>query len=220
MKANRDIPSPIDFHDPRQVDAWIDETAWRRPWRAEFFAAFVAAIGRVHDSPVRVLELGSGPGHLAEQILSWCAVASYTLLDFSVYMHERARARLTPYVDRACFVLRDFRSPDWVRDLGPFEFVVTMQAVHETRNKRRAPALLQQARGLLAAGGALLYCDHYFDATSRTGNRHLYMTPDEQRRTLAASGFDRIALVLDRGGMALYSARASAARARHEGDTA
>jgi hypothetical protein len=46
------------------------------------------------------------------------------------------------------------------------------------------------------------------------------MTPDEQRRTLAASGFDRIALVLDRGGMFFDSATASAAPARHEGDTA
>jgi hypothetical protein len=46
------------------------------------------------------------------------------------------------------------------------------------------------------------------------------MTPDEQRRTLAASGFDRIALVLDRGGVGLHSAKASAAPVRHEGDTA
>ena len=135
-------------------------------------------------------------------------------------MHDCARARLAPYLDRVRFVLRDFRSPDWIRDLGPFEIVVTMQAIHETRHKHRAPALLGQARGLLVAGGSLLYCDHYFDAASGTGNRDLYMTPDEQRRTLAGSGFDRIALVLDHGGMALYSARASAAPARHEGDTA
>ncbi len=73
---------------------------------------------------------------------------------------------------------------------------------------------------MLVAGGSGLYCDTCLDAASGTGNRDLYMTPDEQRRTLADSGFDRIALIRDRGGMVRYSARAPAARIRHEGDTA
>jgi hypothetical protein len=42
-------------------------------------------------------------------------------------------------------------------------------------------------------------------------NPERYMTRDEQKRTLADSGFDPAAVVLERGGMALYYARAAAA---------
>jgi hypothetical protein len=45
-----------------------------------------------------------------------------------------------------------------------------MKAGHDIpRHKHRATALLGQARGLLVAGGGLLYCDHYFDPSSGTG---------------------------------------------------
>jgi hypothetical protein len=35
-----DVPSPIDFHDPVQARAWVEDTVKRRPYRPRFFAAF------------------------------------------------------------------------------------------------------------------------------------------------------------------------------------
>lgn len=51
-------------------------------------------------------------------------------------------------------------------------------------------------------------------------NPERYMTRDEQKRTLADSGFDPAAVVLERGGMALYYAWAAAAPVPPQGDTA
>lgn len=54
----------------------------------------------------------------------------------------------------------------------------------------------------------------------QTGNSALYMTRDEQKRTLADSGFDPIAVVLERGGMVLYHARAASTPVPQQGDIA
>src|ERR1700722_15145419 len=144
-----DVPSPIDFHNQRDAEAWAEQTARNRPWRPEFFGIYVRALNERFRQPFSVFELGSGPGLLAEQVLENCSVRSYVALDFSEAMHGLARQRLGRLLERVEFVCRDFRSPDWVRALGSFDAVLTMQAAHEVRHKRHVPALLEQLYGLL-----------------------------------------------------------------------
>ncbi len=88
--AFQDVPSPINFHDLEAARAWTQETVARKPYRADFFNAFAKSLS-ASGSAISVLELGSGPGHLAEQILLRVPVSSYTLLDFSTAMHDLAR---------------------------------------------------------------------------------------------------------------------------------
>jgi hypothetical protein len=54
-------------------------------------------------------------------------------------------------------------------------------------------------------GGLFLYCDHYSE-DSNTKNSELHVTREQQPDLLAVAGFTNIALLLDEGGMALYSA--------------
>ena len=157
---DEDVPSPIDFHDPVEARKWEQETIVNRPWRPAFFAAFASALNARFSRPFLILELGSGPGHLAEAILGSCRVAHYSALDFSEAMHGLARARLKPYLENVDFVTRDFRASDWTDGLGPFDALVTLQAAHELRHKRHLPKLLRESHGLLAADGLFLYCDH------------------------------------------------------------
>lgn len=203
-----DVPSPIDFHDPAQARAWEEETVRGRPYRPSFFAAFASALNEQFDKPVDILELGSGPGHLAEVILQRCAVASYVALDFSNAMHDLARARLAAFLDRVEFVERDFRLPDWGANLQKFDAVVTLQAAHETRHKRHLVTFLVAARERLTSEGTLLYCDHYMEPGSGK-NHDLMLERDAQPVALVAAGFSRIKRLLDEGGMALYSAQKS-----------
>ena len=198
-----DVPSPIDFHDPAQALTWMQDTVRIRPWRPRFFAAFAAALNGYGDAPLSVLELGSGPGHLAATILSACPVSEYVALDFSDAMHELARAHLGPLANRVRFERRDFREPDWTSGFSPFDVVLTLQAVHETRHRTRSPALFQQIRGSLKPGGLFLYCDHYLGLSK---NADLYLERDEQPMALAAANFTNIERILDEGGMALYRA--------------
>ena len=201
MTEPDDIPAGVDFHDPAHAQQWTDETPRKRPYRIHFFADICAALA---GPPRRVLELGSGPGHLAREILSRCAITEYIALDFSPVMHGLARAHLGPLADQVTFVTRDFRTPDWTAGLTDFDAVVTMQAVHETRHKRRALPLLTQARTVLCSGGRLLYCDHYFTEGKKVG---LTLDRDEQPAVLCAAGYGEIARLRDEGGMALYVAK-------------
>ena len=199
----RDVPSPIDFHDPAQARAWMERTARLRPWRPEFFAAFSAALGKRASHPLRILELGSGPGQLALAVLRSCPISQYVALDFSSAMHDLAREQLGPLAAKVRFVKRDFRTPEWNAALGKFDAVLTLQAAHETRHQDRLPALLRGARVCLRTGGLLLYCDHYRGSLK---NPLLYLRKQEQPRALRGAGFTHIERLLDKGGMALYQA--------------
>jgi SAM-dependent methyltransferase len=201
--SEEDVPSPIDFHDPIQAQAWERDTIARRPWRPKFFDAFAAALNERFDEPIDILELGSGPGDLAEQILSTCAVRKYVALDFSEAMHALARKRLSGH-GNVEYVVRDFGADGWGARLGGFDAVATMQAAHETRHKRHLPNLLNGTASLLREDALLLYCDHYAETNSEK-NAALYYDKNEQQAVLGRAGFADIRLLLDIGGMALYS---------------
>ncbi len=196
-----DVPTSIDLRDPAQARQWADDTPRKRPWRTGFFAEFCTALV---GKQLRILELGSGPGHLAREILTRCDIVEYVALDFSEAMHDLAREHLGEFASRITFVTRDFRTPDWTAGFSALDAIVTMQAVHETRHKRRALPLLAEARTLLRSGGQLLYCDHYFEDGKKPG---LMLDRAEQPEVLRDAGFSRVELLRDEGGMALYGAR-------------
>ena len=122
-------------------------------------------------------------------------------------MHQLARERLVRHLSKISFINRDFRLATWSEDLGPFNAVVTMQAAHELRHKNRLAKFLSQARALLARGGLILYCDHYAEAGSEK-HPDLYLLPEDQPRALEDAGFSNVQRLLDKDGMALFSADA------------
>ena len=113
---DEDVPIRVDFRDGATARAWIEDTRIRRPYRPRFFAAFCAALAP--RRALRVLELGSGPGQLARELLVHCDVGTYVALDFSHAMHELAAEHLGDLAGRVTFVTRDFREPAWAERLG------------------------------------------------------------------------------------------------------
>ncbi|MDH0864456.1 class I SAM-dependent methyltransferase [Mitsuaria sp. GD03876] len=208
-----DVPSPIDLRQMADARQWADEAMVKRPWRTEFFETFAQTLdaGNAHH----VLELGSGPGFLAHYLLGALPEIDYVALDFSSAMHQLAAERLGPAASRVRFVERSFREPDWVEGLGPFDHVVTNQAVHELRHKRHARALHEQVRGLLKPGGRYLVCDH-FAGDGGMKNDQLYMSIEEQRLALAEAGFTRVEPLLLKRGLLLYVASVASAASMAE----
>ena len=198
-----DVPSPIDFHDPAEACAWVEETVGKRPSRPKFFAGFVRALNKNVDAPIDILELGSGPGHLAEHVLEHCPVRKYVALDYSNAMHALARERLESFESKIDFVQIDFRKNDWPNELRKFSAVVTMQAAHETRHKSHLVKFLSAARETLHESGLLLYCDHCAQAGSAK-NEALFVSREAQPTALQAAGFVGVRRILGEGGMALY----------------
>jgi SAM-dependent methyltransferase len=186
-----DVPSPIDLRDADDAAAWAESAEVTRPWRRELRGAIADVLRDRLPAPIRVLELGPGPGWLAEVVLATCAVESYTLFDFSQPFLDMSRARLgvRPGVH---FVRGDFKRASWPGLLAPpFDAIISMQAVHELRHKRHVLALYHQAWSLLCPGGVLVVCDH---APPRSDPRSLalYSTEAEQHDVLARAGFGRI----------------------------
>ena len=204
-----DVPSPIDFSRTEDAQAWADAANLKRPWRVEFFAAIVEELRHAFAGlHLAVVELGSGPGYLAEAVLGALPNVRYTLLDSSLPMQDLARARLGP-VAGAQFVTVDFRRSGWADALGLFDAAVSVQTVHELRHKHHAVVLHQAVSRLLRAGGLYLVCDHVLGPGGMTDGE-LYMTTFEQKAALEAAGFRDVSMVLEKGGFVLHRARTAA----------
>jgi ubiquinone/menaquinone biosynthesis C-methylase UbiE len=201
-----DVPSPIDLRHPVDARAWEASANQKRPWRLEFFRRIVEEIRPLGSSP-RVLELASGPGFLAEQLLQAVPTIELVALDFSAAMHELAARRLGALASRVQFIERNMRSEQWPTGLGQFDAVVTNQAVHELRHKRHAQGLHSQVLAVLEPNGPYLVCDHFLGEGGMQ-NADLYMTVDEQRDALIKAGFGAVKLLLRKGGLVLHEAGA------------
>jgi SAM-dependent methyltransferase len=206
MSEPPDVPSPIDLRNEREARAWEQTAMSKRPWRIEFFELILRRLEGLTAGQPRVLELGSGPGFLARYVLEQLrSLPHYVLLDISPAMHALAKERLGALAARASFLERDFKDANWSAGLGPFDAVITVQAIHELRHKRYASALHAQAREILAPQGIYLACDHHSD-TSEPRDTQLYMSLAEHEASLRAAGFVTVERLSERGGMALYLA--------------
>ena len=196
-RRDEDIPPAVDFLSEEAARKWAEEEEQKLGSRINIFAAFVQAIV-AHTPPIRdVLELGSGPGFLAEYILSRCAcIEQYTLLDFSPAMLEMSRTRLQAFGARVSFLQIDFKLTGWADKVGTvYDCIVTIQAVHELRHKRHAPLFYKECRGLLNDGGLLLVCDRLPQDDSDR-DRALFMTEEEQLTAIREAGFGTVEVLL------------------------
>ncbi len=205
----QDIPYGNDWDSVAEATAYGEAADRARPWRSQLreeMARHIAALG----SGCRVLELGSGPGLLAHVILERCpGVAAYTLLDFSEPMLALCRTRLAAF-SSVSFVHASFKAKTWPeRVSGPFDCVVSMQAVHELRHKGHAARLYEQVYGLLATPGLFMVCDHTpFDESAKS--QALYMSAAEQQQALTGAGFTGVRIVADSHGLLLYAGQKAA----------
>ena len=199
-----DVPYGNDWDSALEAAAYAESSDRARPWRSEIrehISGLIAAL----PPGARILELGSCPGLLAHRVLQQGPdPGGYALLDFSEPMLASSRQRLAAF-PAASFVLASFKSGDWPRRAGgPFDCVVTMQAVHELRHKRHAPRLYEQIRQVLGAPGLFLVCDHTpLDGSPRSVA--LYMTEQEQQQAMAHAGFANVRVELARNALVLYA---------------
>lgn len=173
-----------------------------RPFRIDMFKSISGCLSG--DRIGSVLELGSGPGFLAEYLCQKLPSLEFHPLDFSRAMHQLARSRLKNYLRRVQFIERDFKKDGWTNGLGTFNAVVINQAVHELRHKRHTSSFHSQVRSLLSPGARYLVCDHFFGEGGMT-NDQLFMTVDEQLSALAKAGF-KSTVISKKGSLVLIQA--------------
>ena len=206
LSIHDDVPSPIDFRRMEDALSWAKEANIKRPVRADFFQAIETLIRNINAPPTKVLELGAGPGFLAEYLLSRLPNLTYDLFDFSPAMHELSSQRLAPWQNQCRWLIGDFKQNGWSDNLEKYDIVVTMQTVHELRHKRYATVLHKSVLKLLATNSTYFMCDHYVGEDGMS-DQVLYMTPGEHLESLNAAGFGLIEMIFKKTGLILFSAK-------------
>lgn len=200
-----DYTGPHDYFNEAYVNEWAGVANSKRPFRTEFFDAFANELA-VLNRP-KVLDLGSGPGFLAERVLTACSVSSYHLFDFSPHMLELSRARLREFGEIAVFHQGSFLDEEWWQLLpAPFNAIVSMQAIHEVRDSARIPRLYGELRLLLRERGIILIADEVKDGEKM--EKHL-LAPGEHESALSQAGFVEFRQVYAAGDLMLFAGRRS-----------
>lgn len=130
------------------------------PTRERRREAILCALGTPARPPVRVLDLGTGPGPLAERILRQFPGSQVVGVDFDPVRLRVAEVAMAPNGSRVDWVRADIRREDWSAELptGRFDAVVSSLALHwlEKGELRR---LFRDLHQLLRPGGLLVNGD-------------------------------------------------------------
>ena len=153
-----------DWHSHRYVDDWIARDARRMAERMPILEALIAAVPFPYDAQIDVLDVGGGNGAVTEAVLDAFPAARVTLQDFSEPMLARARERFSTH-DRAIkYVQCDLSDPAWPQQVGgPFDLVVSGEAIHHLENLAAMAACYEAVHGLLKPGGCFLDYDLFDD---------------------------------------------------------
>ena len=177
-------------------------------------AAFVERLQEL-GAEGRMLDIGTGPGHMPLLVCAEIASARVTGIDLAETMLVHARAQLaeSPFADRVQFELADAKNLKF--EAESFDVVFSNTILHHIP---QPAALLREARRVLKPSGVLLIRDlmrpetdeearalvdlHASDASERQrglflASLHAALTADEFRKVASQSGFDDAAVVID-----------------------
>ena len=128
------------------------------PLREDMTSTLVAAVPFSADEPVKILELGSGSGQLAEALLTVFPRATLTALDGSESMRRETSRRLAVFGDRARVAPFDVAALDWWDRMFGVDLVVSSLCLHHL-NDARKQYLYKAVAERLSPRGALLIAD-------------------------------------------------------------
>jgi SAM-dependent methyltransferase len=145
----------------------VDVTSWRERW-SQVMAGFVPGLATLEQtvcraaeatlgrSPERVLDLGGGPGLLAELMANRWPGAAVTLLDLDPVLLTLARAALPAGVR---VLDADLSAPGWTAEAGGgYDLILAVMTMHYL-SPDDARALYRDAGTALTPGGLLLVAD-------------------------------------------------------------
>ena len=128
------------------------------PRRQEMMAALLAAVPFGAGEPLKILELGSGEGLLAEALLTRFSQATLTALDGSESMRHAATIRLRDFGDRARVDPFDVAALDWWDRMFGVDVLVSSLCLHHLNDARKR-YLYKAAADRLSPRGVLLMAD-------------------------------------------------------------
>jgi len=185
---------------------WVSKDSRRAAEREAQFTATITWLSVFIGGRSRVMDLGCGPGTLAEKLLAAFPEMSVICSDGSDEMLRLARERLASFGERASFMQADFGADRWIADLPrELDAVVSARAIHNLRKLKLIGPVYGQIFELLRPGGLFLNIErvnfstpalrrYYKDLQTKTRGRAAKMdgaAPNllQQFRLLKRAGF-------------------------------
>jgi len=146
--------------------AWVDKDSQRAAEREAQFKAALNWLSVFVSGQSRVMDLGCGPGTLAEKLLAAFPEMHVICSDGSEEMLKLARQRLDSYGERVSYAQADFGADQWTVSLPrQLDAVVSARAIHNLRKLKLIAPVYAQIHELLRPGGVFMNIERINFAT-------------------------------------------------------
>ena len=188
---------PRNFHSREGIDEWLQSLDDRWPARAAVSKHIVAQTEALPAFGPHVVELAPGGGKLADQLLRTIP-ATYTGIDFSEPLIERARERLRAYGNRVTLLHADLNEDGWPAQVAnPVNAIISLQSLHDLGDGHQIERIYRLAHDRLAPGGLFLNADLLHNPEDPRPGR---LPIERHLSLLSAHGFQRPSCTLETGG--------------------
>ena len=143
-----------DWSSKDYAEDWVSKDDRRAAEREAQFNAALRWFKVLLQGPMRVADVGCGPGTLGQRLLAEFPDLSMICSDGSADMLNLARERLKAYGDRASYIQSDFGQVGWT---GAFpsglDGVVSARAIHNLRKLKPIGRVYKDIFDVLRPGG-------------------------------------------------------------------
>jgi len=182
-----------EFHDMEFSKGWAERFI-PTPDRLALFETILQRIREIGGEHCHVLELGVGPGYLADYLLSRLPDISYEGLDFSAAMLKIAENRLLNYPNRVVFTQADLTKEDWTTKISQApKAVVSTWALHDLFSAKNIEFVYRKTKSILQPQGVLLNGDFIKPETSNFDYEGGRIKPSVHLSLLKSAGFQSAA---------------------------
>lgn len=156
-----------DFHNKEFALGWSDRFK-PSPERIRLFNLILAELEKSVSENGHIIELGMGPGYLAEYLLERTAGVSYTGIDFSLPMLEIAQHRLLRFSPQVTYTQADLVNDAWEETVSkPVHAIVSTWALHDLGNPKNIKTVYERSYRALNRVGVLINGDFIKPAEAR-----------------------------------------------------
>lgn len=156
---NEIIGAHHEFHDEEFVTGWADRFV-PTPDRLKLFSVIHSELVSAIPSNGHVIELGIGPGYLADYILRVMSGIRYSGIDFSHPMLGIAQQRLKSYSSQVTYIQADLLKDNWWENISdPADAIVSTWSLHDLGSQEYVKAVYKNCMPLLRDGGIFLNGD-------------------------------------------------------------
>lgn len=178
-----------DFHEEEFTKEWAKKFT-PTPERLRLFETIIKHLPKPKESFISILELGIGPGFLAEYLLQNLTEVKYEGLDYSSSMLAIAAQRTSEYKEHIHFTQPDLIKEEWTEKIKVEpEVVVSTWTLHDLFTKENILEVYKGVYKILHKGGVFLNGDFIKPESSTYEYEGGRIKPSEHIQLLQEIGF-------------------------------